>query len=233
VKVGIMQPYFLPYIGYWQMMNLVDQYVLYDDVNYINRGWINRNRILVNGKIQYIRLPLQGASQNKLICDLNVCQNIKFANKDLRTIELAYRKAPYFETIFPLIVKIYKFDGEKIVDYIRNSFEIICGYLHIETKLILSSSLKKDKSLHGQDKILAICEELNATEYYNAMGGQKLYSHNEFEKRGITLKFLETKKIEYCQFGNLFQENLSILDVMMFNSKQNIHQYLNEYRLID
>lgn len=232
-KIGIMQPYFLPYIGYWQLMNLVDQYVLFDDVNYINRGWINRNRILVNGEPTYFNLPLQSASQNKLICELNVCKDQKFIDKTLRMIELAYKKAPYFENIFPMVIKIYNLNAEKIVAYIKNSFDIICSYLEIETKLVLSSSLKKDNSLHGQEKVLAICEELNAREYYNAIGGRNLYFHDEFEKRGIMLKFLETKKIEYHQFGNIFQENLSILDVMMFNSKSKIQGYLNEYRLID
>lgn len=227
-----MQPYFLPYIGYWQLMNLVDQYVLFDDVNYINRGWINRNRILVNGKPAYLKLPLQSASQNKFICELNVCKDKKFIDKTLRMIELAYKKAPYFELIFPMVTKIYNLNAEKIVIYIKNSFDIICEYLDIRTEFVLSSSLKKDNSLHGQEKILAICEELNATEYYNAIGGRKLYSQDKFESRGINLKFLDTKTIEYHQFGNTFYENLSILDVMMFNSKDKIQGYLNKYELI-
>mgnify|MGYP002511345940 CR=1 FL=1 len=232
-KVCIMQPYFLPYIGYWQLMNLVDYYVVYDDVNYINKGWINRNRILVNEKIKYVNLPIRRASQNRLICELEVYKDKRFMEKSVRMIEMAYRKAPYFEDVLPIVIEIYNLNAEKLVDYIKTSFDIICEYLNIRTKFVLSSSINKNNSLHGQDKILSICEQIQATEYYNAIGGQHLYSHDDFEKRGINLKFLETKRIEYCQFGNTFQENLSIVDVMMFNSKDKIREYLNEYRLID
>lgn len=228
-----MQPYFLPYIGYWQLMNLVDQYVLYDDVNYIKRGWVNRNRILVNGEPRYINIPLQHASQNKLICEINVCKDKKFTMKTLRMIEVAYKKAPYFETIFPMMIKIYGSKEENLVAYIKNSFEVVCEYLDIDTEFITSSSLPKENSLHGQEKILAICDVLNATEYYNAIGGKKLYSHDEFDRKGIKLQFLKTKTIEYCQYGNSFQENLSILDVMMFNSKDDVKQFLDEYNLIN
>lgn len=232
-RIGIMQPYFLPYIGYWQLMNLVDQYVLYDDVNYITRGWVNRNRILINGEPRYINLPLQHASQNKLICEINICKDKKFVEKSLRTIELAYKKAPYFNAVFPMVMKIYDSKEERFVAYIKNSFDLICEYLDIGTKFIISSSLSKDNSLHGQEKILAICGELHATEYYNAIGGQKLYSHDEFDKKGIKLHFLKTKSIRYHQFENVFQENLSILDVMMFNSKDKVKFFLNEYTLTD
>lgn len=228
-----MQPYFLPYIGYWQLMNSVDQFVLYDDVNYIMRGWINRNRILINGEPKYINLPLQHASQNKLICDIDICKDKCFVGKSLRTIELAYKKAPYFEVIFPMMIKIYESNEENLVAYIQNSFDVICEYLNIETEFIDSSSLKKDNNLRGQEKILAICDELHAAEYYNAIGGRELYSHDEFNKKGIKLHFLKTKGIEYCQFGNVFQENLSILDVMMFNSKDKISDFLDEYILVD
>lgn len=232
-KIGIMQPYFLPYIGYWQLMNLVDQYVVYDDVNYIMRGWVNRNRILLNGEPRYITLPLQHASQNKLICDINICRDKGYVEKSLRMIELAYKRAPYFEVIFPMIIKIYRSSEENIVAYIQNSFNVICEYLNIETEFVYSSVLKNDNSLRGQEKILAICDKLHATEYYNAIGGQKLYSHNEFDKRGIKLQFLKAKVIEYHQFGNTFQKNLSILDIMMFNSKDKVRGFLNEYNLID
>lgn len=228
-----MQPYFLPYIGYWQLMNLVDQYVLYDDVNYIKGGWVNRNRILMNGEPRYITLPLQHASPNKLICDINVCNDKKFVEKPLRMIESAYKKAPYFGAIFPMVLKICDSNEVNAAAYIINSLKVICEYLGIGTEFIISSSLKKDNSLRGQEKILAICETLNATEYYNAIGGQKLYSHDEFDRRGIKLKFLKTKSIEYCQFGNAFQENLSILDVMMFNSKDKVRELLDEYVLVD
>lgn len=232
MKLGIMQPYFIPYIGYWQLLNAVDTYVIYDDVHYINRGWINRNRILIDGKPAYLHVPIFKASQNKLINEITVNHDKKLLNKTLKTVELAYKKAPYFSEVFPLIDLIMKEKQESLSDFLTTSLKIICHYLKIKTNLITSSSLKKKNNLKGQDKILEICSILNATEYYNAIGGQKLYSYDRFLEKGIQLKFLKTDLIEYVQFKNEFQPNLSILDVMMFNSVDKIQEMLTRYTLI-
>jgi len=232
MKIGIMQPYFVPYIGYWQLMNAVDKYVIYDDVNYINRGWINRNRILNNDQPKYFNIPMLGASQNKLINEIHVNIDRKLMEKNLRIIESAYKKAPYYGDVYPLIEKIIKCDNDNLAGYIIHSFYIINDYLDITTELILSSNLKKNNELKGEEKILSICELLGADEYYNAIGGQKLYCYKDFEQRGIKLKFLQTNDIEYRQFGSIFEKNLSIIDVMMFNSCEKIKEYLNMFILI-
>lgn len=233
MKLGIMQPYFIPYIGYWQLMNAVDKYIVYDDVNFIKGGWINRNRILVNGEPKYFNIPMLGASPHKLINEVEVNHNKKLKNKNMRVIEGAYQKAPYYEEVKALLEEIMNGEQKSISDFILNSFKIINKYLGINTELILSSTLDKDCSLKGQDKVLSICELLGATEYYNAIGGQELYSFEEFKKHGISLKFLDTGAIEYKQFGNEFQSNLSIIDMMMFNSKDKIKEFLNKYTLIE
>lgn len=233
MKVGIMQPYFLPYIGYWQLMNAVDKYVIYDDVNFIKRGWINRNRILVNGKVQYINLPLLGISQNKLINEIMVNPDPKLMENNLRTLEMAYRKAPCFQEIFPLMQQIMTCGKENAAEFIAESFRIINGYLGITTELIMSSSLQKDNSLKGQEKILAICRELHATDYYNAIGGQELYCYSDFEKQNMRLHFVKTNPIEYTQFGGVFEPFLSIADVMMFCPKEEIQQMLQAFTLIE
>ena len=233
MKLGIMQPYFIPYIGYWQLMNAVDKYIVYDDVNFIKGGWINRNRILVNGEPKYFNIPMLGSSPHKLLNEVEVNHNEKLKNKNMRVIEGAYQKAPYYNEVKDLLEKIMNGEQKSISDFILNSFKIINEYLEIDTELILSSTLNKDCSLKGQDKVLSICELLGATEYYNAIGGQELYSFEEFKKHGIDLKFLETGKIEYKQFHNEFQSNLSIIDVMMFNSKDKVKEFLNQYTLIE
>lgn len=231
MKVGIMQPYFFPYIGYWQLMNAVDIYVVYDDVNYINRGWINRNRILINGQSEYFNLPLLGASQNKLINEIDVNHDDKLLGKSLKTIQNAYKKAPYFDIVYPLIERILTCKYEKVSNYIFYSFEIICQYLNIDTRLILSSSLDKDNSLRGQDKILRICEILGCSTYYNAIGGKELYDNESFCAKGMEIKFLHTEPIIYRQFKNDFQHDLSIIDVMMFNDVEVIGKMLKQYIL--
>lgn len=232
MRIGIMQPYFFPYIGYWQLMNAVDKYVIYDDVNFIKGGWINRNRILMNGQPQYFNVPMLGASPFKLINEIVVNNDARLIEKNLRILEGAYRKAPYYKEIYPLIQKILFCGKQNLAEYIEESFYVICDYLDIETELIVSSSLKKDCSLKGQDKVLDICKILGASEYYNAIGGQKLYSHANFQKQNINLYFLRTEATKYKQFDNVFQENLSIIDVMMFNSQEEIREMLNKYTMV-
>lgn len=232
MKLGIMQPYFMPYIGYWQLMNLVDQYVIYDDVNFIKGGWINRNRILVNGAPKYFNVPMLGSSSNVLINEVRVDHNAAVIRKSLRSIEGAYKKAPYFDIVNPMLEEILWCGEDNIAKYIEHSFRVICKYLDIRTELIVSSDLDKDTTLKGQDKVIAICRLLGATEYYNAIGGRELYSYDAFRERGLQLKFVETKNIVYQQFDNTFQPNLSIIDMMMFNSRDKIREYLEAYTLI-
>lgn len=232
LKLGIMQPYFVPYMGYWQLMNAVDKYVIYDDVNYIKRGWINRNRILMDGNPIYFNIPILAASQNKLIKEIEIVTDETLINKNLKRIEGAYKKAPYYYDVIPYLEKILCFEEKNLVRYLINSFEVICGYLDITTELICSSSLDKDNSLKGKDKILSICSLLEATEYYNVIAGKELYSFDEFRSQGIELKFLKTNDICYKQFSDKFSPNLSIIDVMMFNSKAQMKEFLHKFILI-
>lgn len=232
MKIGIMQPYFVPYIGYWQLMDAVDRYVIYDDVDFIKRGWINRNRILLNGQPHYINVQMLGASQSKPINEIRVSQDKRAISKNLRMIEHAYKKAPYYTQVQPIIEKILLCDDESLSNYIVNSFSILCNYMDIKTELVLSSSLDKDCTLKAQDKILEICEVLGATEYYNPIGGRNLYSFDVFKKRGIRLRFLKTDEILYHQFDNEFCCDLSIIDVMMFNSREQVKKMLSSYTLI-
>lgn len=232
MKVGIMQPYFLPYIGYWQLINAVDKYVIYDDVNFIKRGWINRNRILINKEPNLFNIQMVGASQNKLINQIEVSQDDIWRKKLLMTIEKNYSKAPYYRIVYPIIEEIINYNENNLSRYIEYSIRRICKYLNINTDIIISSSINKKNELKGQDKIINICESLGATEYYNAIGGQELYSYNNFQDRGIKLKFLQTDKIVYKQYNCDFVSNLSILDVMMFNSVEEINVMLTKYKLV-
>ena len=232
VKLGIMQPYFLPYIGYWQLLNAVDTYVIYDDVNFIKGGWINRNRILIDGRPAYLNVPLLRASCNKRINEIAVDHSGLMLKKHLKTVEMAYKKAPYFSEVFPLVTAVMGSEKKSLSGFLEDSIRIVCSYLSIDTTLIVSSSLKKNSTLKGQDKILDLCSRLEADQYYNAIGGQKLYSYDVFREHGIELKFLQTDPIEYAQFQNEFQPNLSILDVMMFNSAAKIQEMMTKYTLI-
>lgn len=231
MKIGIMQPYFFPYIGYWQMINLVDEYVIYDDVNYIKRGWMNRNQILLNGAAGRINLHIRDASQNRLILDTKVAQTEEDNRKLLATIAQSYQKAPCFEPVYALIKKILEYPEQSLSRYLENQIREICQYLEINTRLIRSSDIKKEPSLKGEEKIIAICKELGADSYINAIGGRELYHQARFEKEKITLHFLKTGEIKYRQFEQQFVPSLSIIDVMMFNEVDQIKKFLDKFTL--
>jgi hypothetical protein len=150
----------------------------------------------------------------------------------MNTVNHNYSKAPYFEKVMPLIQKIIYFDKVNLGLFVTNSIQVILNYLNIDTKIILSSSLEKDNELKGKNKIISICKLLGASEYYNAIGGMELYDREEFSKQGIYLYFLKSNIIPYRQFKNDFVPGLSILDVMMFNSVDMIHQMLDSYELV-
>lgn len=233
MKLGIMQPYFFPYIGYWQLINAVDRYVIYDDVNFIKGGWINRNQILLNGGAKMINLKMSGSSPNKLINEVQVSQDALYTQKTLRCIESCYKKAPYFYEAFAVIEDILTWQEEKsIAKHLEYSIRKICAYLSIHTELVVSSTINKDNSLKGQDKVISICKILGADQYYNAIGGQKLYCYQDFAQQGIKLRFLKSLEVTYPQFGGEFVPNLSIIDVMMFCSIEKIRSLLMQYELI-
>lgn len=232
MRIAIMQPYFLPYIGYLQLMNAVEKFVLYDDVNYINKGWINRNRILVSGKEYLFTIPLKEASQNKLINEIYLSDDPKWRGKLLKTFEQAYKKSPFYLTAFAVTEKIINLDAEKVSDWIASSFAILTDCLGIQTDIVSSSSIYQNTYLKGQERILDICQQEKADHYINPIGGTGLYDKSIFDKAGIQLNFLKSKPLIYSQFKNEFVPWLSIVDIMMFNDIPTIQGILNEYELI-
>ncbi|MDD4892870.1 MAG: WbqC family protein [Candidatus Rickettsiella isopodorum] len=232
MKLGIMQPYFFPYIGYFQLMNVVDEFVIYDNIEYTKKGWINRNRILLNGKASYITLPLKKDSDyldigKRCLADSWSSDRNKIINK----ITAAYKKSPFFDSVFPFIEKIVLSDKINLFKFIANSLQIIKDYLEIKTPLIASSTIPIDHSLKAEKKVLAICQAKKADTYINPIGGTELYSKDDFKKSGVDLHFIQLKDFEYPQFANEFIPFLSIIDVMMFNSKENVKNMLNSYIL--
>lgn len=144
MKVGIMQPYFFPYIGYWQLIHAVDKFVIYDDVNFINRGWINRNKILINGEAAYFHLSLLGASQNRLICEIPVNPDNDWRQKRIKALTMAYSKAPFFKAVMPMLESIIEYKSGNAAEYIGNLIKNICEYIGIKTQIIYSSDIEKD-----------------------------------------------------------------------------------------
>jgi len=228
--IAIMQPYFLPYIGYFQLINAVDQFVVYDNIQFTKKGWFHRNRILVNGRDKMFTVPLNKGSDYLNVVQRELADSFdKESQKILRTIEASYRKAPYYKEIMSLVEQCFQCRSGNLFDFIHASLTLVIQFLEIDTDIIISSSIDIDHTLKSQDKVLAICKSLNADIYINAIGGRDLYTAEAFRNEGIELHFLKTNPIEYRQFDNKFVPWLSIIDVMMFNSKEKIDDYLHNY----
>jgi hypothetical protein len=234
MKLAIMQPYFFPYIGYFQLINAVDKFVIYDDVQFIKEGWIHRNRLLVNQSAKLFTLPLKKASHTARIYERSLAtQHWKNEQKKILTmIRQSYGKSPYFHDTIALIESCFLYDGSGLVDFLLHSLNACCRQLGISTRLILSSSLDINTELKAQDRVIAICTNLKASHYINAIGGMDLYDCSSFSAAGINLSFIKTEDIIYSQFRNEFIPWLSIIDVMMFNSPDKIKQFLDKYELV-
>ena len=227
-----MQPYFLPYIGYFQLIASVDQFIVYDNIKYTKKGWINRNRMLQNGSDVMFSLPLKKDSdslevvQRELVPDFN-------REKLLNQFRGAYRKAPYFEQTMPLIELIARFESNNLFAYLHHSINQTCKCLGITTEVRVSSTIDIDHTLQSQEKVLALCQATNAKTYVNAIGGMELYSKEIFHDKNIELKFIKSQPFEYSQFDKPFVPWLSMLDVLMFNPIDAVKSCVNaNYELI-
>ncbi|KPZ52377.1 WbqC-like protein family protein [Pseudoalteromonas sp. P1-13-1a] len=229
MSFAVMQPYLFPYLGYYQLVNAVDMFVFYDDVTFIKGGYINRNNILSNGKAQRFTIPVPGMSSNKLINELSFDKNIK---KILKTIEQSYKKAPYFEHVFPLIESVLNDENRRVEHICAKSISVVFEYLGINKNFYFSSELNYNRDLSAADKLIAMADVLNSNDYINSPGGKSLYSNKYFSALGVNLTFIEMQKVSYQQGEYNYVGNLSMIDVLMWNNKEQILELLTKYRLV-
>jgi hypothetical protein len=234
MKIAIMQPYLFPYIGYFQLINAVDKFIIYNDVTFIKQGWINRNRILAEGSALFFSIPLNGASSYKLIRDVSINELLydKWKKKFYKTLDQYYKKAHYYEKVLSIIKIALESKHQLISAVALCSIKEVCEYLAIETEIAETVDIYSNNYLKGEDRIIDICRHEAATDYINAEGGRSLYSRNAFEENKIELRFIKSNNIVYKQFDSPFVPFLSIIDVMMFNSSEEIRRMLDDYELL-
>ena len=225
------QPYFFPYLGWWQLLKASDLFLISDDYNFIKRGWINRNRILVNGKVMYFRVEVKGQSSFKLIKDLEIIPPDK--EEKLKTLDVAYHKAPCFKDGIALAERVLSCPERGLAAFLENSIREVRDYLGITTPLGRTSDLPGNSLLKREERIYDFCARTGADTYINAIGGTALYNPDEFAASGIKLLFLKSGLPEYPQFASPFVRGLSILDAIMFNSREELSVMLDDYTLID
>jgi hypothetical protein len=232
VRVGIMQPYFMPYIGYFQLIAAVDLFIVYDNIKYTKKGWINRNRMLLNGSDAIFSLPLKKDSDKLNVVERELSSDFN-SQKFLNQIRGAYISAPQFNVVWPLVEGIVCYEDKNLFRYIFNSIVKISEYLDLRTEIKTSSEIDINHELRNQDKVLALCEAVGGSTYVNTIGGVDLYEKHIFLKSGVELKFIKSLPFEYPQLGNAFVPWLSIIDVMMFNPLDVIQNDLtSNYELI-
>ena len=232
MKLAIMQPYFLPYIGYYQLIAAVDTFIVYDNIKYTKKGWINRNRFLLNGVDAHFTLPLKKDSDSLDVVERELTAEFD-RSKLLNQFKGAYARAPYFTKTFPLLEDIVRCEERNLFSYIHHSIVEMCAHLGINTEIRSSSEITIDQRLKSQDKVLALCRALGAKTYINPIGGMELYAKREFSEHGIELEFIKAKPFEYFQFGAPFVPWLSIVDVLMFNPLEAIRDRIGtQYELV-
>ena len=228
-----MQPYLFPYIGYYQLMHAVDRFVIVDDVTYIKQGWINRNRVLINGRPAYFTVPVRRHPADALIRDVEIDTGTGKRWRDplLKTIQNFYRRAPSFGRVYPLVERVIGGPFIRIADMARASLREVSGYLQIPVTIIDSSAEYGNARLKGEARVIDTCRAEGATDYINAIGGEALYSRETFLAHGIRLHFVATGVIEYSQFDAPFVPALSIIDLLMFNTPEKARDLLTRYSL--
>lgn len=230
-----MQPYIFPYIGYFQLINAVDKFVFYDDVKFIKKGFINRNYVLVNNSRKMFTVPCKKISQNKNISEILVHPEPRAVNKILLMIEYSYKKAPYYQKTFPLIESVFLKIRQpiSISRLAILSIKEVCDYLKINCRFEVSSEFYSEtKNKKKVERLIKIASLNNSKQYINMIGGINIYDKEYFSSKGINLNFLKTNNIIYRQFKNKFHPLLSIIDVLMFNSKEEIKKMLNNCKII-
>jgi hypothetical protein len=254
VKLAIMQPYFFPYIGAYQLIYEVDKYIIYGLVNYKNDGWFHKNRLIeVNRGPFYFYVQMIDSSIHKKFYEIKINPDKKWRNKLIKTIEHNYRNSFYYEETVYLINNIIFSDYNDLLHFNANSIIQICKHLDINTEILICKNEYEDleqnldiqygnkinsSNCRSYDierktaRIIKICQREGASAYINPIGGQSLYSEKIFKEYGIELHFLKTRGIKYNQKWNNFEPNMSILDVLMNCGKEKTKDFLKEYDIV-
>lgn len=222
-RVAIMQPYFLPYIGYFQLIHKVDQFVIYDDVQFTKKGWINRNSTPVNNGIWKFTVACNSSPESSTIFEKIISPEFN-RGKFIMRIRTEYQKLLSENSeAFELLEKIISFEDSNLFNFIANSIRELTKYLNIpSSRIIVSSDVGDFTRLKSQDKVLAICKEIEASHYLNPISGRHLYSEEVFKNNGLELEFFEPE----LDVGDNLETNLvfSIMYIIISLPREKVIQ---------
>jgi hypothetical protein len=210
MKVAIMQPYFFPYLGYWNLISSVEKFIVYDNIKYTKKGWINRNKAVLHGRETLFTLPLVSASDYTEIRDRQLSDTYD-RKKFIQTIHMSYRHAPGYATFMEVAEQAIVDTSTNLFDYIYNSICVISTYLGQRTQILKSSDVDCDHRLRGEERVIAICRALNADCYINPPGGTNLYNPAKFDDASVTLRFLQPSCLQHSPNDRNAEDLYSIL----------------------
>jgi len=232
-RMAGMQPYFFPYLGYWQLIDAVDCFVLFDEAQYIKQGWVNRNRVLKQGGgWQYIQVPVARHPMEATIHEVRIAPEADWKTALLN--KLAHYKtykaaAPYFDEIFALVEACLQGDREQSIGALNcRIVRRICEALSIHTEIIVSSERAFDYTgvSEAGDWALAHALQLGASEIVNPVNGISLLNAGKLAANGVRLSALDPPTEVYAQGNAPFEPALSIIDVLMFNGTEGTRHLL-------
>jgi len=224
-RIAVLQPSYLPWLGFFEQMMSVDTFVFYDDVQYTKNDWRNRNRIKTKDGFLWLTIPVKGSTSLQ-IREVRIDNNQNWQEKHQKTLVQLYSKAPYFEEVLVLFEPLWNKKYEFLLDAVVDSITIITEYLNIETKIIFSSEIKV--SGNKNEKLINICKTLGASEYYSGLAAQNYLDNELFNRNGINIAFQHYQHPLYPQMHGNFVSHLSIID-LLFNCGKKSRQMIKDY----
>jgi hypothetical protein len=230
--MALMQPYFFPYIGYYQLLAYSDIFYIYDDTHYSKGGWYTRNRVLHNVKTyEYINVSVERPRLNEMLNNVRLKKKHDDLVSILGKLTIYKKRAPYYQRVVEIVRNVFADSSETLVSINVTSLTAVSEYVGIEYFIGYSSTLNYDRNCSAEDKVIEINREIGSTEYINLPGGRDLYHKTRFESAGINLIFMDLPHFEYETHPFQYIPNLSMVDVLMWNSPEDIRKYINDHRV--
>lgn len=235
MKLAINQPYFFPYLGYFSLIDNVDEFILFDTPQFIRHGWIERNQILKpTGEPLYIKVPLIKHKRETPIIDIQIRNSENWQDKIFAQL-VPYKKwAPFYFEVVNLLKEIFSFETDSITELNYHSLTKVCEYIGIKTPIKIWSKMNVEigEVREADEWALKICKALKADTYINPKDGISFFDVKKYQKENINIQFLDFKVEEYTQLNNEFTPYMSIIDVMMFNDKKSIIEMLSNFKYL-
>jgi hypothetical protein len=231
-----MQPYFFPYIGYFQLIEYVDKWIVFDDVQYIRKGWVNRNRVLhpdIQKGWQYLTVPVRKHKKGTFISSIRINNDLRWKEELLGKLSHYKRSAPYYSQVEEMILECFSFESGALSQWLVNCLSIVCERLSIDFDYEIFSEMSQEikPAEHAGQWALNIASSTGADVYVNPPGGWNIFDEDEFTQKGIDLKFINPEIVEYKQGRREFLPGLSILDVMLWNNEGEVKELLTSFTL--